>query len=201
MALDRSDLWARLQGFLFFLPILIPVLAGYPYILIGTGFALSAIYEAVHGWQGGSLSAVLAMLMMGDFYCPSCLKAMPLPQLAIMAGTGGIWAAGKIYCCRPQRFIASHIFCLARRAFVLISFGDYYFGRYRAYFSGGLYGPKLALPLAHQNMGGLLRYFVCLIVFCFWQMHLSAVWRAGCGLAILSQIGDLYESAMKSFGH
>ena len=47
MALDRSDLWARLLGFLFFLPILIPVLVGYPYILIGTGFAaIWVVYEA-----------------------------------------------------------------------------------------------------------------------------------------------------------
>ena len=47
MELDRSDLWARLLGFLFFLPILIPVLAGYPYIIIGTGFAaIWVVYEA-----------------------------------------------------------------------------------------------------------------------------------------------------------
>ena len=39
MAVDRSDLRARLVGFLFFLPILLSVLAGAPYAVIGLGLA------------------------------------------------------------------------------------------------------------------------------------------------------------------
>ena len=39
MAVDRSDLRARLFGFLFFLPILLSIVAGAPYVVIGMGLA------------------------------------------------------------------------------------------------------------------------------------------------------------------
>ena len=220
MALDRSDLRARLLGFLFFLPILIPVLAGYPYILIGTGFAaIWVVYEACKllGRGVSVVRHILAIcLMMGVFLLPilseSDIISIPM-AIAIMAGLAlgayGFLGRGEAVF---MLLLAATIYCLSylsarpEGAFMLISLAIIISASdIGAYFSGRIIGgPNLPLPLAPQNMGGLYRrYFVCphrsrAALYGFWQMHLSvALGALVAGLAILSQMGDLYESAMK----
>jgi len=221
MALDRSDLWARLLGFLFFLPILIPVLTGYPHILIGTGFAaIWVVYEActLLGRGVSALRRILAIcLMMGVFLLPilsaSNMISSPL-TIAIMAGLSvgayGLLGRGEAVF---MLLLAATIYCLSYLsvrpdgAFMLISLAIIISASdIGAYFSGRMIGgPKLAPAFSPSktwagSIGGILFALIAAeaALYGFWQMHLSAALGVlVVGLAILSQIGDLYESAMK----
>ena len=65
MAVNRLDLRARLVGFLFFLPILLPVLAGHPFAVIGTCLAaIWVIYEACTVLGAGVSSAKKRVAML-----------------------------------------------------------------------------------------------------------------------------------------
>ena len=221
MGLDRSDLWTRLLGFLFFLPILMPVLAGYPFILIGTGFAaIWVVYEACT-LLGRGVSAhrrILAIcLIMGVFLLPilseSNMISSPL-TLAILAsltvGAYGLLGRGEAVF---MLLLAATIYCLSYLsvrpdgAFMLISLAIIISASdIGAYFSGRMIGgPKLAPAFSPSktwagSIGGILFALIAAeaALYGFWQMHLSAALGVlVVGLAILSQIGDLYESAMK----
>ena len=221
MALDRSDLCARLLGFLFFIPILIPVLAGYPYVLIGTAFAaIWVVYEACT-LLGKGVSIVrrsLAMfLIMGVFLLPILFESdMTTIPLAIAIMTGQALGAFGLLGRREAVFmllLAATIYCLSylsvrpEGAFMLISLAIIISASdIGAYFSGRIIGgPKLAPAFSPSktwagSIGGILFALIATeaTLYSFWQMHLSvALCALVAGLAILSQIGDLYESSMK----
>ena len=142
MALDRSDLWARLLGFLFFLPILIPVLAGYPYILVGTGFAaIWVVYEActLLGKRVSVVRRVLAIcLMMGVFLLPILPESdvFSIPRaIAIMAGLAlgayGLLGRGEAVF---MLLLAATVYCLSylsarQKGHYADIPGDNYFGQ------------------------------------------------------------------------
>ena len=168
--------------------------------------------KPVHCWAGGICCPAYTGNMPDDggvFTAHHCLKAMisfPI-AIAIMAGLVlggyGCWQ-GEAYlcCCWQQRFIVCPIFLPGQRAFMLISLAIIISASdIGAYFSGRIIGgPNLLLPLASKH--GRVR----LAVFCLpssQQRQHSMVsgrcfercsWCAGCGLAILSQMGDFMKA-------
>ena len=141
------------SGVFVFLPILIPVLAGYPYILIGTGFAAIWVWfmKPALLWCGVSVvrRSLAMFLMMGVFLLPilseSDMTSIPL-AMAIMAGMtlGAYGLLGR----REAIFmllLAATIYCLSylsvwpEGAFMLISLAIIISASdIGAYFSGGL---------------------------------------------------------------
>ena len=207
MALDRSDLWARLLGFLFFLPILIPVLAGYPYILIGTGFAaIWVVYEActLLGRGVSVVRRILAIcLMMGVFLLPilseSDVISMPL-AIAIMAGLAlgayGLLGRGEalfmlllaatIYCLSYLSARPEGVLMLISLA-IIISASDI-----GAYFSGRIIGgAKLAPAFSPSktwagSIGGIFFFFLAaegapswFLAVAFWVGLCALGWGGG----------------------
>ena len=221
MAVNHLDLRARLVGFLFFLPILLPVLAGYPYAVIGAGLAaIWVVYEActVLGTGVSAARRKLAMLAL--------LLIFPLPVLVqnteisaiVIAGMVALFLAIGIMLLRAREgvfilLLAATIFSLCYLSAhpqgvlvllflaVVISASDI-----GAYFSGRVIGgPKLAPAFSPSktwagSIGGAVSSVLAAEGFMvvFFQQHLDAG-LAGIVLllAVLSQIGDLYESAMK----
>lgn len=221
MAVNGLDLRARLFGFLFFLPILLPVLAGHPFAVFGAGLAaIWVIYETCT-LLGAALSLArkrLAMVaLMLIFLLPILYQNMLLSAMLTGTIAGVLLAIGYILLrAREGLFVlllAATIFSLCYVSIyaegvalllflaVVISASDI-----GAYFSGRFIGgPKLAPAFSPSktwagSIGGVISSMLAVEGFAvvFFHQHLD-IKLAGfvLVLAILSQIGDLYESAMK----
>lgn len=221
MAVNRLDLRARLVGFLFFLPILLPVLAGHPFAVIGTCLAaIWVIYEACTVLGAGVSSAkkrVAMLALMLIFPLPWLYNSMGL-SASLTGAMAGLCLATGIMLLRAREgmfilLLAATIFSLSYLSVfaegvalllflaVVISASDI-----GAYFSGRVIGgPKLAPAFSPSktwagSIGGVVSSVLAAegFVVVFFETHLD-VRLAGIVLvlALLSQLGDLYESAMK----
>ena len=220
MAVNRLDLRARLVGFLFFLPILLPVLAGHPFVVFGTGLAaLWVIYEACTLLGAGVSLArkrIAMLAFMAIFFLPVLYQNMGISAIVTAVMAGLFFAIGVMLLRARERvfilLLATTIFSLCYVSIytegvvvlflvVLISASDI-----GAYFSGRVIGgPKLAPAFSPSktwagSIGGVVSSLLAAegFVTIVFDQHLDV--RLGgivLLLAILSQIGDLYESAMK----
>jgi phosphatidate cytidylyltransferase len=201
MAVNRLDLRARLVGFLFFLPILLPVLAGHPFVVFGTGLAaLWVIYEACTLLGAGvslarkGISAIVTAVMAGLFFAIGVMLLRARERVFIL-----LLAATIFSLCYVSIYTEGVLVLLFLA--VVISASDI-----GAYFSGRVIGgPKLAPAFSPSktwagSIGGVVSSLLAAegFVTILFDQHLDV--RLGgivLLLAILSQIGDLYESAMK----
>lgn len=221
MAVDRSDLRARLFGFLFFLPILLSIVAGAPYVVIGMGLAgFWVCYEASALLGAGQALArrIISMLaFMGLFLLPILVNKAILSVLAA-ASIGFICIACAFAILQTKErvfilllgatlislsYISMHplgIYMLLSLA-LIISASDI-----GAYFSGRLIGgPKLAPSVSpSKTWAGSIGGVVCAVIAAAFLYYLFArlpLSSPALGfvllIAVLSQIGDLFESSMK----
>ena len=221
MAVNRLDLRARLVGFLFFLPILLLVFAGHPFVVFGTGLAaLWVIYEACTLLGAGVSLArrrIAMLAFMAIFFLPVLYQNMGISAIVTAVMVGLFFAIGVMVLRARERvfilLLAATIFSLCYVSIyaegvvvllflaVVISASDT-----GAYFSGRVIGgPKLAPAFSPSktwagSIGGVVSSLLAAegFVIILFDQHLDV--RLGgivLLLAILSQIGDLYESAMK----
>jgi len=217
MAFDGGDLKRRQYGFLFFLPILLPVLAGYPYIIFGT--ALAALWvgsEAVRllSFQLSSQRRYLSLLLiLFIFILPLSLPADSSALVLACLGAAGIMF---LLAWREPVFVAALAATVFSLSYLSVQPQGYLLiiliaclitaSDVGAYFCGRLFGgPKLAAALSPSktwsgSIGGVMFSLLTaeFLIYGVYNSHLDVY--AGAAVVfvtVLSQAGDLFESGLK----
>ena len=214
---SAGDFWARIVGSLYFIPLFLGVIAGFPYAVFAGGIAIIWLaYEAARMLTGKQQKLRMALIWL-LLVLPFFLAFVPLSSAAIAL----LWFSlfGISFFLNKQRepgFIGllmlaaiclgvlltkqdGHLILICLAA--VISAGDigaYFFGRL-------LGGPKLAPSISPSKTwtgaaGGL---FCSLLVVLTLSFVLGASYSepAGWGFAVLvcvfAQSGDLFESRVK----